>query len=88
MVNEKTEVVDGQWRLKMNIEAFKRNLRGYIDIFHDIFKCHMDVQCGNGSELILSYVTSYISKWRDGPSLSGILNVFMLCKVNILRRIL
>jgi hypothetical protein len=46
-------------------EAFAINLRGYIQTILPTLSCRMDVQTTDGKGMILRYVTSYVSKWKD-----------------------
>jgi hypothetical protein len=46
-------------------EAFAINLRGYIQTSLPTLSCRMDVQTTDGKGMILRYVTSYVSKWKD-----------------------
>ena len=46
-------------------DAAAVNLRGYIDTLATALKCSMDVQTTDGREMILRYVTSYVSKFKD-----------------------
>ena len=42
------------------------NLRLYILTVLPALRCSMDFQTTNGKAMLLSYVTSYITKWQDG----------------------
>jgi hypothetical protein len=46
-------------------DAFAMNLRGYIQTILPTLCCRMDVQTTDGNGMILRYVTSYVSKWKD-----------------------
>jgi len=41
------------------------NRRAYIDTVLGSLKCHMDVQCADGKDMLLRYTTSYVSKMKD-----------------------
>ena len=46
-------------------EAFTTNLRAYIYTLMPTLQCRMDFQTTNGRSMLLKYVTSYVSKWKD-----------------------
>lgn len=69
---DKTTVIDGSIRMKRCENSFVYNLRAYLDTISDAIKCSMDVQSSNGDDMILRYVTSYVSKWKDGLNSEGI----------------
>lgn len=58
--------------MKRSAEAYALNIRGYIDTLSDSLKCSMDVQSTNGKAMLLKYVTSYVSKWKDGVGREGL----------------
>ena len=41
------------------------NRRAYVDTILGSLRCHMDVQCGDGKDMLLRYTTSYVSKMKD-----------------------
>lgn len=52
--------------LKRPAEAFSHNLRAYIFTVLPALKCSMDFQTTDNRAMLLRYVTSYVTKWRDG----------------------
>ena len=46
-------------------EAFHHGLRGYIDTLLPALQCSMDVQTTDGKTMILKYVASYVTKWKE-----------------------
>ena len=52
--------------LKHPADAFAVNLRAYISTVLPALQCSMDFQTTNGKAMLLSYVTSYVTKWQDG----------------------
>lgn len=46
-------------------EAFVANLRAYITTVLSSLNCSMDFQTTDGKMMVLRYVTSYVSKWKD-----------------------
>ena len=46
-------------------DAFTQGLRGYIDTLLPALKSSMDVQTSNGRCMVLKYVSSYVSKWKE-----------------------
>ena len=46
-------------------DAFALNLCAYIDTLLPSLCCSMDVQTSDGHGMILCYVTSYVSKWKE-----------------------
>ncbi len=53
-------------RLKHPADAFAVNLRAYIATLLPALQCSMDFQTTDGRAMLLSYVTSYVTKWQDG----------------------
>ena len=49
-------------------EAFALNLRSYISTVIPTLQCRMDFQTADGRSMLLKYVTSYVSKWKDAYS--------------------
>lgn len=47
-------------------EAFAINLRCYLSTLLPALRCRMDLQFSNGNDMLLRYVSSYVSKWQDG----------------------
>ncbi len=52
--------------LKHPADAFALNLRAYISTLLPALQCSMDFQTTDGLAMLLSYVTSYVTKWQDG----------------------
>ena len=52
--------------LKHPADAFALNLRAYISTLLAALQCSMDFQTTDGRAMLLSYVTSYVTKWQDG----------------------
>jgi hypothetical protein len=52
--------------LKHPADAFAVNLRAYIATLLPALQCSMDFQTTDGRAMLLSYVTSYVTKWQDG----------------------
>ena len=46
-------------------EAFHLGLRGYIDTLLPALQCSMDVQATDGKSMLLKYVSSYVTKWKE-----------------------
>ena len=65
--------------LKHPADTFAVNLRAYIATLLPALQCSMDFQTTDGRAMLLSYVTSYVTKWQDGigtdalysPNISG-----------------
>ena len=55
-------------------EAFVTGLCGYIATLLPMLKCPIDVQISDGKEMLLRYVTSYVSKWQDSFATKGMYN--------------
>ena len=55
-------------------EAFVTGLRGYIATLLPMLKCRMDVQISDGKQMLLRYVTPYVSKWQDSFTTTGMYN--------------
>ena len=49
-------------------EAFALNLRSYISTVISTLQCRMEFQTADGRSMLLKYVTSYVSKWKDAYS--------------------
>ena len=49
-------------------EAFALNLRSYISTVIPTLQYRMDFQTADGRSMLLKYVTSYVSKWKDAYS--------------------
>lgn len=49
-------------------EAFALNLRCYLSTLLPALRCRMDLQFSNGNDMLLQYVSSYVSKWQDAYS--------------------
>ena len=49
-------------------ESFALNLRAYILTLIPSLRCRMDIQFSDGKAMLLRYVTSYVSKWKDAYS--------------------
>ncbi len=52
--------------LKHPADAFALNLRAYISTLLPALQCSMDFQTTDGRAMLLSYVTTYVTKWQDG----------------------
>lgn len=63
-------------RLAINhpAEAFAASLRAYIATILPTLRCHMDVQTTNGRDMLLQYVTSYVSKCHDVVNIDRLYN--------------
>ena len=66
-----TKVEHNHLVFKRSAEAFTKNLRAYIDTISASIKCSMDVHSTDGKDMLLHYVTSYVSKWKDGLGKEG-----------------
>ena len=53
-------------------EAFAINLRAYILTLIPSLCCRMDIQFADGKAMLLRYVTSYVSKWKDAYSIDAL----------------
>ena len=71
IICDKTVVVDKSSRLQRSVKAYALNIRGYIDSISDVLKCALYVQSADGKAMLLQYVTSYVSKWKDGVLKDG-----------------
>ena len=49
------------------------NLRCYIDTLATALQCAMDVQTTDGRDMVLRYVTSYVSKFKDAFMSKGMI---------------
>ena len=58
--------------LKHPAEEFALNLRGYIAAILPALKCSVDFQTMVGVIMLLTYVTSYVSKWPDSISVDSL----------------
>jgi len=47
------------------VDAYVRNIRGYLSPILQALNCRMDVQSTNGRNMLLRYVTSYVTKSND-----------------------
>lgn len=55
-------------RLYYPMEAFTLNLRAYLSSILPFLKCSMDAQTTDNKGMIMRYVTSYVSKFKDSQS--------------------
>ena len=46
-------------------EAFALNLRCYLSSVVSALRCRKDVQFSDGNDMLLRYISSYVSKWQD-----------------------
>ena len=65
---------DTQMTIYHSREAFVTGLRGYIATLLPMLKCRMDVQISDRKQMLLRYVTSYVSKWQDSFTTTGMYN--------------
>ena len=69
-INEEGTVIDessGSACLKIShpSSAYHSGIRGYIDTQLPELRCSMDVQTGNGGQMLMKYVTSHVSQGKD-----------------------
>ena len=58
--------------LKHPAEEFALNLHAYIATILPALKCSMDFQTTDGVGMLLTYVTSYVSKWQDSINVDSL----------------
>ena len=46
-------------------DDLQNNRRAYIDTLVGLLRCHMDFQCADGRDMLLQYVSSYVTKLKD-----------------------
>ncbi|XP_057311517.1 uncharacterized protein LOC130649277 [Hydractinia symbiolongicarpus] len=63
--SEKTSYDDNGLHIYHTAEANNNNVRAYIDTLARSLQCSMDVQYADGKNLLLKYVASYVSKFKD-----------------------
>ena len=68
------EMRDGKHvhHLKHPAAEFALNLRAYISTVLPTLKCSMDYQTTNGVGMLLRYVSSYVTKFRDDTPIDGL----------------